>query len=240
MALGGAGFVSKSEPPEVLLSTLADVAAGRMVFPFVDVRLLNEAASHVLTPREVELLRALPRARPIGHRLASCHLLHTVKFHLKNIYAKLQASNRAQAFPSTCRPANARADLLEGVGAGATPGVVPHHPGRGIVRPHHPGYVMSSIAVTGLTKRWGSVAALRGIDFEARAGELVVLLGPSGCGKSTTLRIIAGLEEATSGTIRFGERDVTALPAAQRGIAMVFQSYALYPTCRCARTSCSA
>jgi len=88
---------------------------------------------------------------------------------------------------------------------------------------------MSSISVTGLTKRWGSVAALRGIDFEARAGELVVLLGPSGCGKSTTLRIIAGLEEATSGTIRFGERDVTALPAAQRGIAMVFQSYALYP-----------
>ena len=88
---------------------------------------------------------------------------------------------------------------------------------------------MSSISVTGLTKRWGSVTALHGIDFEARAGELVILLGPSGCGKSTTLRIIAGLEEATSGSIRFGDRDVTALPAAQRGIAMVFQSYALYP-----------
>ncbi len=88
---------------------------------------------------------------------------------------------------------------------------------------------MSSISVTGLTKRWGSVTALHGIDFEARAGELVILLGPSGCGKSTTLRIIAGLEEATSGRIRFGDRDVTALPAAQRGIAMVFQSYALYP-----------
>jgi len=88
---------------------------------------------------------------------------------------------------------------------------------------------MSSITVTGLTKRWASVTALHGIDFEARAGELLVLLGPSGCGKSTTLRIIAGLEEASSGSIRFGDRDVTGLPAAQRGIAMVFQSYALYP-----------
>jgi len=71
--------------------------------------------------------------------------------------------------------------------------------------------------------------ALHGVDFEAGAGELVILLGPSGCGKSTTLRIIAGLEEATSGSIHFGDRDVTTLPAAQRGIAMVFQSYALYP-----------
>ena len=88
---------------------------------------------------------------------------------------------------------------------------------------------MSSLSVTGLTKRWGAVTALHGIDFEARAGELVILLGPSGCGKSTTLRIVAGLEEATSGSIRFGDRDVTSLPAAQRGIAMVFQSYALYP-----------
>lgn len=98
MALGGAGFVSKSEPPEVLLRTLADVAAGRMVFPFVDVRLLNEAASHVLTPREVELLAGLASGatnRDIATRHAIS--LHTVKFHLKNIYAKLQAANRAQA-----------------------------------------------------------------------------------------------------------------------------------------------
>lgn len=98
MALGGAGFVSKSEPPEVLLSTLADVAAGRMVFPFVDVRLLNEAASNVLTPREIEILSSLASGatnRAIGVRHAIS--LHTVKFHLKNIYAKLHASNRAQA-----------------------------------------------------------------------------------------------------------------------------------------------
>lgn len=98
MALGGAGFVSKSEPPEVLLSTLADVATGRMVFPFVDVRLLNEAASHVLTPREVELLASLASGasnRDIADRHAIS--LHTVKFHLKNIYAKLHAANRAQA-----------------------------------------------------------------------------------------------------------------------------------------------
>jgi sn-glycerol 3-phosphate transport system ATP-binding protein len=88
---------------------------------------------------------------------------------------------------------------------------------------------MIGITVTGLEKRWGSVVALAGVDFEARAGELLVLLGPSGCGKSTTLRIIAGLDSASAGSIRFGERSVDALPAAQRNIAMVFQSYALYP-----------
>ena len=98
MALGGAGFVSKSEPPEVLINTLTEVAAGRMVFPFVDVRLLNQAASHVLTPREVELLATLASGAS-NRELAERHAisLHTVKFHLKNIYAKLHANNRAQA-----------------------------------------------------------------------------------------------------------------------------------------------
>jgi two-component system nitrate/nitrite response regulator NarP len=98
MALGAAGFVSKSEPPEVLINTLAEVAAGRMVFPFVDVRLLNQAASHVLTPREVEMLATLASGAS-NRDLAARHAisLHTVKFHLKNIYAKLNASNRAQA-----------------------------------------------------------------------------------------------------------------------------------------------
>ena len=88
---------------------------------------------------------------------------------------------------------------------------------------------MTGITVSGLQKRWGGITALAGIDFEARAGELLVLLGPSGCGKSTTLRIIAGLEAASAGSIRFGERSVDGLRAAQRGISMVFQSYALYP-----------
>jgi sn-glycerol 3-phosphate transport system ATP-binding protein len=88
---------------------------------------------------------------------------------------------------------------------------------------------MSGIAVRGLTKRWGDVVALAGIDFDARVGELLVLLGPSGCGKSTTLRIIAGLDDASEGTIRLGDRDVGNLPSSQRGISMVFQSYALFP-----------
>ena len=77
---------------------------------------------------------------------------------------------------------------------------------------------MTGITVSGLEKRWGAVTALAGIDFDVRAGELVVLLGPSGCGKSTTLRIIAGLEAASAGTIRFGDRSVDSMPAAERGM----------------------
>src|SRR5262249_3676133 len=72
-------------------------------------------------------------------------------------------------------------------------------------------------------------AAVEDVTFAARAGELVALLGPSGCGKSTTLRLIAGLESASAGAIRIAERDVTALPPAKRGVAMVFQNYALFP-----------
>jgi sn-glycerol 3-phosphate transport system ATP-binding protein len=88
---------------------------------------------------------------------------------------------------------------------------------------------VSSIRLEGIAKHWGESRALDGISFEAEAGSFVVLLGPSGCGKSTTLRLIAGLDTPTHGTIRIGGRDVTRLPPAQRGIAMVFQSYALFP-----------
>ena len=89
---------------------------------------------------------------------------------------------------------------------------------------------MSAIQLEGISKDWGSGApALDGIAFEAEAGTFVVLLGPSGCGKSTTLRLIAGLDAPTTGTIRIGGRDVTTLPPARRGISMVFQSYALFP-----------
>jgi two-component system nitrate/nitrite response regulator NarP len=98
MALGGAGFVSKSEPPQVLISTLAEVAAGRMVFPFVDVRLLHRASGEALTPREREILAALAsgaRNREIAESLEIS--MHTVKYHLKNVYTKLDVSNRAQA-----------------------------------------------------------------------------------------------------------------------------------------------
>src|ERR1043165_4225637 len=88
---------------------------------------------------------------------------------------------------------------------------------------------MSEIALDRVSKRWGATAAVDQVSFTARAGSLVVLLGPSGCGKSTTLRLIAGLEPVSDGTIRIGGADVTALPPAQRKIAMVFQSYALFP-----------
>ena len=88
---------------------------------------------------------------------------------------------------------------------------------------------VSSIRLENVSKHWGESRALEGISFEALAGSFVVLLGPSGCGKSTTLRIIAGLDTPTAGTVRIGERDVTHLPPAERGLAMVFQSYALFP-----------
>jgi sn-glycerol 3-phosphate transport system ATP-binding protein len=88
---------------------------------------------------------------------------------------------------------------------------------------------VSDIALEGISKAWGESHALHGITFRAEAGSFVVLLGPSGCGKSTTLRVIAGLEAPGTGTVRIGGRDVTALPPAQRGLAMVFQSYALFP-----------
>ena len=88
---------------------------------------------------------------------------------------------------------------------------------------------MPAIQLQNVAKHWGATRALEGIAFEADPGSFVVLLGPSGCGKSTTLRLIAGLDTPTSGTIRIGERDVTALPPARRGISMVFQSYALFP-----------
>jgi sn-glycerol 3-phosphate transport system ATP-binding protein len=88
---------------------------------------------------------------------------------------------------------------------------------------------MSSIRLEGLAKRWGDTVALERIDLSIAAGSFCVLLGPSGCGKSTTLRIIAGLEGASEGRVMIDGRDVTNLPPAQRGIAMVFQNYALFP-----------
>jgi len=78
-------------------------------------------------------------------------------------------------------------------------------------------------------KDYGKVAVIHGVDLEIDGGDFVVFVGPSGCGKSTLLRMIAGLEEVTDGVIEIGGRDVTDLDPSRRGIAMVFQSYALYP-----------
>jgi len=88
---------------------------------------------------------------------------------------------------------------------------------------------MSAVEISGLAKRFDAVAALHPTDLSIEAGELVVVVGPSGCGKSTLLRLVAGLDEPTEGSIRIGGRDVTRAAPADRGLAMVFQSYALYP-----------
>ena len=88
---------------------------------------------------------------------------------------------------------------------------------------------MSSIELQGVAKHWGQTTALSAVDLRIAAGSFCVLLGPSGCGKSTTLRIMAGLDTASAGRVLIDGRDVTDLPPAQRGIAMVFQNYALFP-----------
>lgn len=88
---------------------------------------------------------------------------------------------------------------------------------------------MAAVAIEQLGKRFGTTTVLDGVDLAIPDGAFAVLVGPSGCGKSTLLRLIAGLEQPTSGRIRFGERDVTDLQPRERDIAMVFQSYALYP-----------
>jgi multiple sugar transport system ATP-binding protein len=88
---------------------------------------------------------------------------------------------------------------------------------------------MGNIVLSKVNKSFGSTNVIPEIDLEIEDGEFVVFVGPSGCGKSTLLRLIAGLEDTTSGTISIDGRDVTAEAPAKRGLAMVFQSYALYP-----------
>jgi multiple sugar transport system ATP-binding protein len=89
---------------------------------------------------------------------------------------------------------------------------------------------MSAVSVCGLSKSFGPLRVLRDIDLAVEAGEFTVLLGPSGCGKSTLLNAIAGLEDIDGGSVEIGGLDVTQQEPSKRGIAMVFQSYALYPT----------
>ncbi|MDA8051484.1 MAG: ABC transporter ATP-binding protein [Rhodospirillales bacterium] len=85
------------------------------------------------------------------------------------------------------------------------------------------------VALFGVSKEWGRFRALDDVSFTIAAGSFTVLLGPSGCGKTTCLRLIAGLERAGTGRVMIGGKDVTAAPPAERGVAMVFQSYALFP-----------
>ncbi len=88
---------------------------------------------------------------------------------------------------------------------------------------------MTALKLQNLCKSFGSVEVLKDITLSVEEGEFVVVVGPSGCGKSTLLRVIAGLEDATSGSVSISGEVVTTVPPAKRGIAMVFQSYALYP-----------
>ena len=88
---------------------------------------------------------------------------------------------------------------------------------------------MAEIELRGVTKRWGSFIGVQNLDLQIRDKEFLVLLGPSGCGKTTTMRMIAGLEDASSGTILIGGKPVNGLDPKDRDVAMVFQSYALYP-----------
>src|SRR5687768_16877952 len=89
---------------------------------------------------------------------------------------------------------------------------------------------MSAVSLKGIAKRFATgPQVLHGVDLDVAAGEFVVFVGPSGSGKSTLLRIIAGLEDPDAGEVRIGELLANDVPASRRGIAMVFQSYALYP-----------
>ena len=88
---------------------------------------------------------------------------------------------------------------------------------------------MSGVTLNKVIKRYGEVQVIHGIDLQIEDGEFCVFVGPSGCGKSTLLRMVAGLEETTAGKITIGARDVTRMDPSERGVAMVFQTYALYP-----------
>ncbi|HET7412425.1 MAG TPA: sn-glycerol-3-phosphate ABC transporter ATP-binding protein UgpC, partial [Pararhizobium sp.] len=88
---------------------------------------------------------------------------------------------------------------------------------------------MTGLSLKDIRKSYGSVDVIHGIDLEIKHGEFIVFVGPSGCGKSTLLRMIAGLEDITGGTMKIGDEIVNDIPPSKRGIAMVFQSYALYP-----------
>ena len=88
---------------------------------------------------------------------------------------------------------------------------------------------MANLTLRNVRKRYGDVEVMHGVDLDIVDGEFVVFVGPSGCGKSTLLRMIAGLEEISDGTIAIGDVEVNEVPASKRGVAMVFQSYALYP-----------
>jgi putative spermidine/putrescine transport system ATP-binding protein len=101
----------------------------------------------------------------------------------------------------------------------------PDHPGPDSARDR----AGAGLALRGLTRRYGSVLALDGLDLDIAGGEFLALLGPSGCGKTTALRMIAGFERPDAGSVLLDDRDITDLPASKRDMGMVFQAYSLFP-----------
>src|SRR5262249_50140534 len=104
-----------------------------------------------------------------------------------------------------------------------------HAADRSLCQNRPRGLTMARLQLTGITKSYGAFKAVDDVSLEIADGEFLVLLGPSGCGKTTTLRIVAGFIEPTEGSVRLGERDITALPPWSRNAGLVFQSYALFP-----------
>lgn len=88
---------------------------------------------------------------------------------------------------------------------------------------------MADVSLRGVKKQFGALSVIKGVDLDVKDGEFCVFVGPSGCGKSTLLRMIAGLEDITEGSLAIGGQDMTSIGPSERGVAMVFQSYALYP-----------
>ncbi|MFN4208548.1 MAG: ABC transporter ATP-binding protein [Agrobacterium albertimagni] len=88
---------------------------------------------------------------------------------------------------------------------------------------------MADVSLRGVKKQFGALSVIKGVDLDVKDGEFCVFVGPSGCGKSTLLRMIAGLEDITEGSLAIGGNDMTSIGPSERGVAMVFQSYALYP-----------
>jgi multiple sugar transport system ATP-binding protein len=88
---------------------------------------------------------------------------------------------------------------------------------------------MADVSLRGVKKQFGAMSVIKGVDLDVKDGEFCVFVGPSGCGKSTLLRLVAGLEDITSGSLAIGGQDMTRVGPSERGVAMVFQSYALYP-----------
>jgi multiple sugar transport system ATP-binding protein len=99
---------------------------------------------------------------------------------------------------------------------------------------------MADITLQGIQKSYAHMPIIKDVDLQIADGEFCVFVGPSGCGKSTLLRMVAGLEDITAGELLIGGQRMNDMPPARRGVAMVFQSYALFPTSRCAKTCPSA